>query len=91
MFVLQVLSESVSKAIEITGGPDTTETLKFILMFDRFFDLLNVSNFTNATCRRKPFQQPYINSEDVRLNVSYYTCTLCKSLSNVHFLFWWSL
>jgi hypothetical protein len=63
----QVLSESVGKAIELTGGPATEETSKFILMFDKFFDILNVSNFTNWKRHRKPFQKPYSNSQDERL------------------------
>lgn len=68
---MQVLSESAGKALQLFGGPDTSETAKFILNFDRFFDILNVSNFHNGTRKHKPFQQPYCNSDDARLKVSY--------------------
>lgn len=65
-----MLSESVSKALQLTGGEDAEETAKFVMMFDKFFDCLNVSNFTNGARARKPFQKPYTNSEDTRLEVS---------------------
>lgn len=32
----QVLSESVSKALEMTGGPDAAETARFAGMMDKF-------------------------------------------------------
>ena len=66
----QVLSESVGKAISMTGGPEAEETSKFVLMFDKFFDILNVSNFTNGTHYRKPFLHPYHHKDDWRLDVS---------------------
>ena len=65
-----MLSESVGKAIQLSGGPEVSETSKFILIFDKFFDLLNVSHFNKYAHRRKPFQQPYHNSKDERLKVS---------------------
>ena len=69
----QVLSESVSKALVLTGGPEAQGTAKFVAMIDKFFDILNVSNFTNGTRNRKPFQHPYRHSDDARLTVSLYT------------------
>ena len=68
---IQVLSETVSKAIQLTGGPETDETSKFVLMFDRFFDVLNVTNFNNWVRTRKPFQRPYNSGNDERLTVCY--------------------
>ena len=70
----QVLSESVSKALLLTGGPDATETVKFVDIFDKFFDCLNVSNFINGTRTRKAFCNPYRNSDDIRLKVSNSSC-----------------
>ena len=67
---MQVLSESVSKALTLTGGEKTQETAKFTSYLDRFFDSLNVSNFCNGKKQRKPFQDPYRSSSDFRLNVS---------------------
>ena len=55
-----MLSESVGKAIQLTGGNDAQETANFILLFHKFFDMLNVSNFT----KKKPFQYPYHTGDD---------------------------
>lgn len=64
------MSESVSKALKLTGGPEAAETAEFVGVFDKFFDLLNVTNFTNGTRKRKPFQHPYRSAADTRLTVS---------------------
>ena len=63
-----MLSESVGKAIQLTGGNDAQETANFILLFHKFFDMLNVSNFT----KKKPFQYPYHTGDDHRLKVCYF-------------------
>lgn len=63
----QVLSQSVSKALEFTGGPEVEETAKFVDMFDKFFDCLNVNNFVTAYHKRKVFQRPYKSGTDFRL------------------------
>ena len=44
---LQVLSDSVSKALTQYGGKEAEETALFANIFDKFFDCLNVCNFTN--------------------------------------------
>ena len=62
-----MLSESVSKAIELTGGPEVSETVKFIGMMDKFFDCLNVDNYSCGFAQRKPFKHPYRSSNDFRL------------------------
>lgn len=64
-----MLSESVSKALELTGGEETSETAKFVGMVDRFFDALNVHNYTHGIHARKQFQMPYISVKDSRLKV----------------------
>jgi len=68
MFVLflQVLSDSVAKALPLVVGEAASETALFTGVFDSFFDLLNVTNFTNGTRYRKPFQHPYRHAEDRR-------------------------
>lgn len=53
----------------MTGGEKVKETVKFVALFDKFFDLLNVSNFTGGTRQRKPFQHPYRHGKDFRLDV----------------------
>ena len=54
--ISQVLSESVSKALLLgEGGSRASETSKFVLFMDKFFDALNVHNYTHGV----PFQMPY--------------------------------
>ena len=53
MFSYQVLSESVSKAVFLTGGEEATETATFVAMVDKFFDCLNVHNYTHGIHSRK--------------------------------------
>ena len=35
---IQVLSESVSKALQLTGGDEAVETARFVSMMDKLFD-----------------------------------------------------
>ena len=82
----QVLSESVSKALVLTGGPEAQGTAKFVAMIDKFFDILNVSNFTNGTRNRKPFQHPYRHSDDARFDskfVHYFKRCICYYVLNI--------
>ena len=44
--------------------------MKFTATFDKFFDALNVSNFTVGVHQRKPFQLPYRSKDDFRLKVN---------------------
>ena len=68
----QVLSNSVAKALPLVIGEEASETALFAWMFNKFFDLLNVSNFTNGTRYRNPDLHPYRHGQDERLKVS--TC-----------------
>jgi hypothetical protein len=72
-----VHSETVGKAIELTGGIEAQETAKFIMIFDKFFDILNVRNFDNWGRTRKPFQCPYSKKDDERLIVHIIMIILC--------------
>ena len=72
-FHSQVLSESVAKAIQQTQGQESEETVRFITMFDQFFDCFNVRSYNMGKQQRKPFKQPYRSGGDFRLKV--YTCT----------------
>ena len=71
---MQVLSESVANAIKFTGREDMTETVKFVTFFDKFFDMLNVSNLVTGKHKRKDFQLPYNSGADPRLDVSVVCC-----------------
>ena len=53
-------------ALQYFGDPATRETEKFILMFDRFFDCLNVRSNSK---QRKPDLLPYTSPNDERLEV----------------------
>ena len=68
-YLLQVLSQTVSKALELTGGDEAKETAKFVDLFDKFFDCLNVNSFTKGKHSRKVFQNPYRKATDFRLKV----------------------
>ena len=54
----------------MTQGVEAEETAKFVEYMDKFFDALNVSNFTEGKKKRKPFQNPYRSDTDFRLTVS---------------------
>ena len=68
-FSFQVLSETVSKALPLVVGKAATETARFVDIFDKFFDILNVNNFTAGARNRKRFSHPYCSSDDERLKV----------------------
>ena len=55
--------------MKLTGGDEVTETVRFIEMFDKFFDCLNVNNFTTGHHKRKMFKLPYKSATDFRLKV----------------------
>lgn len=62
--------DSVSKALLLTGGEEARQTAKFCDMFNKFFDCLNVSNFTAGQRSRHAFKSPYRKGkEDFRLKV----------------------
>ena len=39
---MQVLSQSVANALDFYGSCETVETKKFVEMFNKYFDILNV-------------------------------------------------
>lgn len=45
------------------------KTAEFTEMFDKFFDCLNVSNFTSGKKSRNPFKSPYYSEKDFRIKV----------------------
>ena len=59
----------MSKALTLVGGDETIETVRFTSMMDKFFDTLNVMNFTNGKMKRKPFRDPYCSVNDFRITV----------------------
>ena len=71
--IVQVMSQSVSQALYLTGGKEAFETAYFIGKIDNFFDCLNVINYTKGIHKRKPFQKPYFKADDSRLEVCLYS------------------
>ena len=63
----------MSQALHLTGGDEVSETAHFIGMMDRFFDALNVHNFSHGSKALKPFQLPYTSATDFRLKVCQYS------------------
>ena len=66
----------------LTKGPDVVETVKFVDTMDKFF-AMNVTSFEAGKNQRKPFQQPYRSSFDLRqklLQVMILMCTLHETL-----------
>ena len=62
----------LSKALLLSGGSEAFETSVFIGKVDQFFDALNVMSYTKGIKARKPFQKPYLNKDDPRLEVCIY-------------------
>ena len=63
-------SETVTKALLLTGGSEAFEPSVFIGKVDQFFDALNMTNYTKGIKARTPFQKPYFNKDDPRLEAS---------------------
>lgn len=63
------MSNSVSKALELTGGTEAAKTAEFVSMFDKFFDCLNMTNFTSGKHSRNAFKSPYYSGKDFRIKV----------------------
>lgn len=68
------MSETVGKALEQVGGVEASETAKFVLLVDNFFDCLNVSSISESHKHLKSFRQPYLSCTDFRLKVR--TCIM---------------
>lgn len=62
----------MSKCLKGIVGPVASETSRFALTFDKFFDALNVCNFDSGKHERKPFKDPYRSASDFRLKASLY-------------------
>ena len=62
----------MAKALEFYGNEESTETQRFVKMFDKLFDCLNVRHPTEHIHKRKPFLRPYTSKEDDRFDVRMY-------------------
>ena len=61
----------MSKALNLLGGEETSETSHFVLIMDA----MNVHNYVHGLHARKQFQTPYISGKDKRLKVWHFYLT----------------
>ena len=66
----QVMSNTVAEALARDGDSRTTETRRFVKMFNKFFDLLNVRSLNEAIHERNPNKEPFRSPSDSRLQVN---------------------
>jgi len=68
--IVQALSNTVMKGIRKLLGEEAENTIKFIDMFDKFFDCVNVCNFVSCQHSKNPFKSPYQSKSDFQLQVN---------------------
>jgi len=61
----------VADLFEYFGDTSTTETKKFVLMFDKLFDCLNVRDLHQWVHKLKPDLKPYRKVDDKRFEVRF--------------------
>ena len=59
----------MAAALEYYGDEGATETVRFLQMFDRFFDCLNTRHSKEGQRKRKPDLFPYVYPTDIRFKV----------------------
>ena len=59
----------MADALSFYGYDDTSETERFVQLFDKFFDCLNVRSTDEYIRQRKPNLRPYTEITDERLTV----------------------
>ena len=67
---MQVLSETVSHALLEIDADEFSATSKFCVMMDRFFDSLNVTNYSKCYKKLKIYRMPYRTKDDFQFEVS---------------------
>ena len=75
IFDIQVPSNSVCKTLVLQGDLSTTETQRFVAIFNKFFDLLNVRSLEESVRECNSDKAPYRSPDDERLKVM---CSVCK-------------
>ena len=80
-------SESVSKALLKVCGEKAYETATFVSLMDKFFDTLNVHNYSGGSKALKPFQAPFRSPDDFRIKVCNTILSTCMSLIVIIYIF----
>lgn len=65
-----MLSQTVADAIDFYGPSEATETKRFVEIFNKFFDCLNVRHLDEHRKKLNPNLEPYRKPDDKRLKVS---------------------
>lgn len=55
--------------MKLTGGDQVVETVKFVDMFNKLFDCLNVGDYVTGKRSRNCFKSPYYTPDDFRIKV----------------------
>eukprot|EP00731_Ephydatia_muelleri_P014633 Em0008g353a len=63
------ISNSLAQLERSMSENEVSETAHFIGMMDKFFDALNVHNFSHGSKALKPFQLPYTSATDFQLKI----------------------
>ena len=63
------MSKTVADLFEYYGDASTTETKRFVMTFDKFFDCLNVRDLHQWVKKLKPDLKPYRKVTDARFEV----------------------
>ena len=63
-----MLSTTVSKVLFNYGPADAAGTAEFCLMFDKFFDIMNVSSTAAFSSELKPFNAAFSSIDDPRFS-----------------------
>ncbi len=58
---MQVLGKSVADALSYYNEADTVETRRYVLYFDRFFDMLNTCHLKEGYQKKKPYNVLYLD------------------------------
>ena len=64
----------MANAVEVMGDPAMSETVRFIRLFDHWFDCLNVSSLSEGRRSLKKDLYPYRSPADTRFDVSVVMC-----------------
>ena len=62
--------------MKMMGDPELEKTIEFVLIFDKLFDCLNVSNLDSGKHSRNPFKSPYRSATDFRIKASFSKCNM---------------
>ena len=64
-----------------------SETIRFVDMMDKLFDVFNVNSYDAGKKKRKPFQDPYRSADDDRVKVYYNTIASMQLFSFTLYVF----